>query len=204
MEEKNYTGLVPQNVEGKEITAECSKTLNSEAEARAFYETAKQRMILVHDWGEISGILSADFQVTDERGNELDRPARKGDHFRIDILGPGSKAGEGYDWARVEEINEVHLLNVDSIAILVRPAANPQTPNTAVAHFFAEKSTSTFVITREGNNVTASIYDRNIEANEETKEPLDKVRNAVVRLGAKHGFSKLQWQALAEAFVKQE
>jgi hypothetical protein len=52
--------------------------------------------------------------------------------------------------------------------------------------------------------VTASIYDRNIEANEETKEPLDKVRNAVVGLGAKHGFSKLQWQALAEAFIKND
>jgi hypothetical protein len=52
--------------------------------------------------------------------------------------------------------------------------------------------------------VTASIYDRNIEANEETKEPLDKVRNAAVGLGAKHGFSKMQWQALADALVDTE
>ena len=73
-----------------------------------------------------------------------------------------------------------------------------------VAHFFAEKSTSTFVITREGNKVIASIYDRNIEANEETKEPLDKIRNAVVGLGAKHGLSKVQWQALADALVKND
>jgi hypothetical protein len=73
-----------------------------------------------------------------------------------------------------------------------------------VAHFFAEKSTSTFVITRERNTVTASIYDRNIEANEETEEPLDKVRNAAVGLGAKYGFSKMQWQALAEALVKND
>ena len=80
--------------------------------------------------------------------------------------------------------------------------ANPQTSNPNVAHFFAEGSTSTFTITREGNTVTAAIYDRNIEANEETKEPLDKLRNAVVGLGAKHGFSKLQWQALVKAFLK--
>lgn len=203
MKEKNYTGLVPENIEGKEITAEAATNFETEAEAKSFYSTARQRLLFVHNWGKIAGKLSADFQLTDNQGKETDRPAQKGDHFRIDITGPGSKAGEGYDWARVEDIKEVNG-NVDSIAILVRPASNPQTGNENVAHFFSEKSTSTFVLTREGNQVTASIYDRNIEANEETKEPLDKIRNAVVGLGAKHGFSKLQWQALAEAFVKRD
>jgi hypothetical protein len=160
--------------------------------------------LFVHNWHKITGKLSADFQLTDDKGQEVDRLVQKGDHFRIDITGPGSRAGEGYDWARVEDVKEVNTDDVDSIAIQVRPASNPQSPNPNVAHFFAEKSTSTFVITREGNKVTASIYDRNIEANEETKEPLDKVRNAAVGLGAKHGFSKVQWQALADALVDTE
>ena len=201
---KNYTGLVPENTEGKEITAEASVHFEYDDEALAFYQTAKQRLLYVHNWGKLAGKLSADFQLTDNAGKEVDRPAQKNDHFRIDITGPGSKAGEGYDWARVEEVKEVNLGTVDSIAIVVRPAANPQTDNPHIAHFFSEKSTSTFVITREENSITASIYDRNIEANEETKEPLDKLRNAVVGLGAKHGFSKLQWQALAEGFLKRD
>lgn len=159
-------------------------------------------MLYVHNWHQLAGWLSADFQLTDDQGKEVDRTAEKGDHFRIDITGPGSQAGEGYDWARVEDIKEMNSEEVDSIAILVRPASNPQTPNPNVAHFFAEKSTSTFVVTRENNKVSASIYDRNIEANEETKQSLDKIRNAVVGLGAKHGFSKLQWQALVDALVK--
>ena len=160
--------------------------------------------MFIHNWGKIAGKLSADFQLTDNKGNEADRPAQKTDHFRIDIPGPGSKAGEGYDWARVEDIKEVNNGDVDSIAIVVRPAANPQTQNPNVAHFFSEKSTSTFVVTREANKITASIYDRNIEANEETEEPLDKLRNAMVGLTAKHGFSKLQWQALADALIKKD
>lgn len=201
MAEKNYTGLVPKNKEGKKITAASSVNFDTDEEARAFYETARQRLLFVHNWGKIAGALSADFQLTDNNGKEMDRPAQKGDHFRIDIPGPGSKAGEGYDWARVEDIKEVHEGNVDSFAILVRPAPDPQTNNPNVAHFFSEKSTSTFVVTREDKTVTASIYDRNIEANEETEETLDKVRNAVVGLGAKHGFSKLQWKALTEALV---
>jgi len=202
MEEKNYTGLIPANTEGKELTAEATVTLSSATEAATLYKTARERLLYVHNWGNLAGALSADFQLTDESGKEADRLAKKGDHFRVDVPGPGSRAGGGYDWARVEEVKEVNQAGVDSIAILVRPAANPQTDNPNVAHFFSEKSTSTFVVTREGNIVTASVYDRNIEANEETKEPLDKLRNAVVGLGGKHGIAKLQWQSLVEAFIK--
>lgn len=204
MEDKNYAGLIPDQKEGREITAEATTQFQNSTLAAAFYKEARERLLFIHNWHRISGWLSADFQLTDDGGNEVDRPAQKGDHFRIDIKGPGSKAGEGYDWARVEDIREVNETGVDSIAIRVRPAANPQTPNPNVAHFFSEKSTSTFVITREGNKVIASIYDRNIEANAETKESLDKVRNSVVGLSAKHGFSKLQWQALTNALVKKK
>lgn len=204
MLEKNYTGLIPENIEGREITSEASVHFDNDQQALAFYQTAKQRLLYVHGWRELAGKLSADFQLTDNNGKEVNRNVQKGDHFRIDIPGPGSKAGEGYDWAKVEDVKEVNLGSVDSIAILVRPAENPQTDTPHISHFFSEKSTSTFVVTRESNTISACIYDRNIEANEETKEPLDKIRNAVVGLGAKHGFSKLQWQALVEAFVKKD
>ncbi|MFL5742257.1 MAG: hypothetical protein ACJ75B_18680 [Flavisolibacter sp.] len=202
MQEKNYTGLVPSQVEGKEITACAFIELSGEEEAKQFYEIARQRLLFVHNWKHITGKLSADFQLTDNEGKEVDRAAQNGDHFRIDIVGPGSHAGRGYDWAAVEEIREVHENGVDSIALRVRPASDPKANNPHTAHFFSEKSTSTFEITRDGKKLTAAIYDRNIEANEETKEPIDKVRNAIVGLGAKHGLSKLQWQALAEALIQ--
>lgn len=204
MNGKNYTGLIPKQKEGREITAEATTEFQNAIRAGVFYSEAKKRLLFIHNWHKIAGWLSADFQLTDDKGEEVDRLAQKGDHFRIDITGPGSHAGDGYDWARVEDIKEVNTDDVDSIAILVRPAQNPQTSNSNIAHFFADKSTSTFVVTREGNKVTASIYDRNIEANEETKQPLDKLRNAVVGLGAKHGLSKLQWKALTEALVNQD
>ena len=202
MKEKNFTGLIPEQKEGAEITAETHVELQNIEEAGILYKEAKQRLLYIHNWHEIAGWLSAGFQLTDDEGKEVDRSARKGDHFRIDITGPGSKAGGGYDWARVKDIKEINTEDVDSIAMLVHPALNPQASNSNVAHFFSENSTSTFVITREQNKITASIYDRNIEANEETNEPIDKFRNAIVGLGAKHGFSKLQWQALVQGFIK--
>ena len=204
MDEKNYTGLIPEQEQGRDITAAATTEFENTAEAQRFYKEARQRLLFIHNWHKIGGWLSADFQLTDDQGKEVDRLARKGDLFRIDITGPGSHAGEGYDWAKVEDIKELNNTDVDSIAVRVRPAANPQSPNPNVAHFFSEDSTSTFVIAREGKKLTASIYDRNIEANEETQERVDKLRNAVVGLGAKHGFSKLQWQALVNGLVKRD
>lgn len=204
MDEKNYTGMIPENSEGKEITAEASVCYKNEDEARTFYETAKSRLLSVNEWRNIAGKLSANFQLTDAKGKDVNRLVEKGDHFKIDIGGPGSKAGEGFDWARVVEIKEVHLENTDSIAVQVRPTSNPQNESSTPAHFYSEGSTSTFVVTREKEKLIASIYDRNIEANEESNNLLDKIRNVIVGLGAKHGFSKLQWEALAEALIKQD
>ena len=202
MDEKNYTGLIPEQKQGKEIIAEASLHCPDTHIARKQYDQAKQRLLHVQQWGDIAGALSTEFQVTDQQGNEAERAVEPGDYFRVDISGPGSKAGEGYDWVRVEDVKEVHLDHIDSIAIRVRPAGSPKNSNPNVAHFYSEGSTSTFVVTREDTVVTASIYDRNIEANEETQEPLDKIRNKIVGFGAKYGFSKIQWQALAKALVE--
>ena len=150
----------------------------------------------------MAGSVGAEFQLTDKKGTAISRPAKKGDHIRIDVPGPGSKAGQGYDWVHIEEIEQVNTNEFDGIAIKVRPASNHNTEDNNIAHFYAEQSTSTFVLTWENNTVTVSIYDRNIEANEETNQPLDKIRNALVGLGAKHGFSKMQWQALADGLLE--
>jgi hypothetical protein len=204
MEENNYTGLIPPNESGKEITAKASTDLPDIIEAHAMYAIAKERLLNVNNWHEIAGTLSADFTVTDEQGKEVDRKVRKGDHFKVSIPGPGSKAGEGYDWVQVEDIKEVLNDDVESTGLIVRPASNPQNDDSEVAHFYAEQSTSSFIVTREGNKVTAGIYDRNIEPNTDSSSAADKVRNTTVGLGAKYGFSRLQWQALADALIKKE
>jgi hypothetical protein len=197
----NYTRLIPEHIAGKEITATESVDCTGRSEAIDLYTIARGRLLLVPEWQNLVGNIGAVFQLTDTEGNELQRPAKKEDYIRIDIPGPGSHAGEGYDWVRIEDIEESNSEDMDGIAMLVRPAANPRTQNNNIAHFYAEQSTSTFVVARQHNTVTASVYDRNIEANEETKQPLDKIRNAVVGIGAKHGFSKLQWGALVKGLL---
>jgi hypothetical protein len=110
MEEKNYTGLIPDQKKGRAITAEAGSKFQNAVQASVFYKEARKRLLFIHNWHKIAGKLSADFQLTNEEGNEVDRFGQKGDHFRIDITGPGSKAGDGFDWAKVEDIKEVNTI----------------------------------------------------------------------------------------------
>ncbi|HEY0732951.1 MAG TPA: hypothetical protein VGD33_11070, partial [Chitinophagaceae bacterium] len=161
----------------------------------------KQRLFSVNNWHDYAGKLTADFQLTDTNGTEVNRLIDKGDHFRINIPAPGSQAGEGYDWVKVEEITEGEDQGNKFAAIRVRPASDPCNDNSDVAHFFSEQATSSFVVKQEGNKLIAAVYGRNEKPNTGVEKLLDKTRNALVATGAISGFSKLQWKSLVEGLL---
>jgi len=202
MEEKNYTDLIPQNEKGVVIDSTASKSFDNRAEAKAFFQIAKKRLLDVNSWYEVTGRAGAEFQLIDINGKEVSRAVEKGDYFKIDIPGPGSGAGEGYDWVQVEELKEVSLENVDSVGLRVRPSQNPLSKDESIAHFYSKESTSTFIVTREDNKITATIYDRNTKPNTESETIMDKVRHVAAGIGAILGGSELQWKGLAEGLVK--
>lgn len=204
MEKKDYTGTVPGQYEGQQIDTESSVECKTMEEAQSFFETAKNRLLNVNHWHEVAGTLLAHFYVTDAGGEEVNRPVQKSDYFKIDIPGPGSKSGEGYDWVQVEAVDEVNEPAIQCIAIRVRPAPNPKKTTNQVSHFYSEASTSNFIVTREGKKLTAAIYDRNVSPNKEANTPEDKVRNTVAGAGAIAFFSKIQWKNLAEGLLKKE
>ena len=200
-EEKNYTGVIPGHEEGKVIDTVYSIELESNEAAKAFFVTVKNRLLDVNRWHDMAGIMSATFQLVDERGHEVDRPVQKGDYFKIDIPGPGSTSGEGYDWVQVEELKIISEENVESVGIRVRPAANPVNEKKDIAHFYSEESTSSFTVTRERNKITAGIYDRNTKPNTDGDTLVDKMRDAVTGTGAVSVFSNLQWKSLAKGLL---
>jgi hypothetical protein len=134
----------------------------------------------------------------------VQRAAEKGDHFKIDIPGPGPVTGDGYDWVQVEAIEESEKEDEQSIAIRVRPATNPNNNRKDVAHFFSDDATSCFMVKREHNKVTAAVYGRNEKPNTKTETLTGKARNAAIASGAVTGFSKLQWKSLVNGLVKKE
>lgn len=204
MKEKNYTGIIPEQQTGKAIDTETSLDLNNAEEASAFFNVVKVRLQDVNHWHELAGSLSPDFQLMDKDGVEVQRTVQKGDYFKIDIPGPGTKSGEGYDWVQIEEIESTSTHDVESFGLRVRPAKNPQNSKEDIAHFYSQQSTSSFTVTRENAKVTAAIYDRNTKANKDADTVTDKIRDAVFGAAGILGFSRLQWKALTDGLVKKE
>jgi hypothetical protein len=202
MKQIDFTGIVPPHYTGKEIEADAVAELKNENEAAIFYEVVKERLLDINNWHRVAGLISATFQLVDAGGEPVERAPQIGDYVRIDIPGPGSKAGEGYDWVHVEEVKEINDTDIQSIAFRVRPAGNPRGDSTDIAHFYSEGATSTFVVTRQKEKVVAWIIDRNIEPNDHPESLTDKIRNTGVGIGAIGIFSKMQWQRLANGLVE--
>jgi hypothetical protein len=202
METSANKKIVPSQEEGKAITAESVITFPDDRKAAIFFETVKERLGQVNRWHEIAGGLSARFQLMDENGKEASRPPRTGDYFRIDIPGPGSVTGEGYDWVRVEETISQVLPNSERYGFRVRPARNPANDEENIAHFFSAASTSTFIVYREGEKIIAAVFDRNIQPNKDADKMIGKIRDLMTGSAGMLIFSKLQWKNLTEGLLQ--
>lgn len=204
MEEKNSSGVIPNQHTGKIIDTVETVELTDPAAAKVFFGTVKQRLLNVNNWENIAGAGSANFQLVDATGQEVTRPVQKGDYFKIDVPGPGPVAGDGFDWVQVEEVAEVSEGETESVGIRVRPTTSPLNDKEDVAHFYSPESTSSFTATREGAVITVGIYDRNTKPNQTAENLVDKVRDVAMGAGAVTAFSKVQWTSLAKGLLKRE
>ena len=200
MNNLNTSLLVPDNTIGKAVDINHTIKLNKE-EAKSTYNLARARLMNPDCWRNLAGVGTAEFELIS--ANEDFKQVQENDYLRINIPGPGSIVGDGYDWVKVEKIEENNFSETDrSIGLKLRASSNPNNDKTDTAHFFKKEATSTFIIKQEDNVVTASYYGRNEVPNVENVSMLDKVRNTVVATGAAIGLSELQWNALIKGFLQ--
>ena len=202
MKQRDHIKILPPQFAGQEIEAEATIELKDEAAAIHLFDVAKKKLHDVNNWSMIAGTVTAEFQIIDEKGQEVDREVKKGDYLRINIPGPGSKEGDGYDWVLVEELKEISKGSVQSVGFRVRPTENPFSEKNETAHFYSKEATSSFIITRENSKLISWIIDRNLLPNTESGSLVDKVRDVVVGVSAIAGFSKVQWQGLANGLIE--
>lgn len=193
--------LIPAQTEGEHNDVESTVTCASIEEAHSVYKLVKERLKNISNWHQFVGQLGSTFGVTDAQGNEIYKIAEEGDLFYIDMPGPGSIAGSGYDWVRIEKLTEHTEDELEYIVITVRPVDNPKKHDAGTAHFFSHKSTNTFITERYGNKVSTGVFGRNEMPNIEGNI-VDKVRNIAVGLAARHGLSAPHWQVFAESILK--
>ena len=202
MKHKDVIGIVPAQYKGQEIEVDAIQDLKADSEALRLYDIARKKLLNVNNWSKVAGGITAEFQIVDKDGEEVDREVQQGDYLRIDIPGPGTKEGDGFDWVLVEEIREIHQPPVHSVGFRVRPTENPFGQKKETAHFYAKEATSSFIIFCEKAKIIAWIIDRNLIPNTEQASLADKIRDVTVGAGAIAGFSKVQWQGLADGLVK--
>jgi hypothetical protein len=195
---------IPEQEEGAQKDIETKEETATTEEAMELFRSAKVRLLNINNWDKICGKASAVFKLTDENGQEVEEMPKAGYHFKIDIPAPGLKTGHGFDWVKVEAIEENKDGGKDSeyVVMRVRPCSNPLNASEDVAHFFSDKATSNFVVLREKNVVTAAVLGRNEIANTDAHDNFfDKLRNAVVGTGAIGGLSYPQWKSLANGLL---
>jgi hypothetical protein len=206
MNQTNASTIVPKQKTGKETNIGYELSVASREEAQNLFQIASARLLDVNHWEKLCGIATADFTLTDKNGLEVQRLAEEEDHFKIDIPGPGSVTGRGYDWVRIEKIQKTFNLetDVESIAMRVRPAPNPKTPGSKIAHFFNDRATSSFIVERKGVLVKAGVYGRNEKPNTIIRNLADKIRNFIIAVSALAGISTVQWQNLSKGLLEGE
>ena len=202
MKRKDKLGIIPGQFKGQELEVDASQVAGNETAARSLYELAKKKLFSVNDWHQVVAGVTARFQIVDQDGNEVSRNVNKGDYLRINIPGPGNKEGDGYDWVVVEELKEINKELFQSAGFRVRPTENPFGKKNETAHFYSNETTSSFIITRENVKVVSWIVDRNMLPNIEAESIVDKVRDVMVGVSGIAGFSKVQWQGLADGLLE--
>jgi hypothetical protein len=194
--------LVPEQTVGSKMDAQSEIRCGSLTEAILFYQVTKKRLFDINNWDKTSGTSATCFQLTKPNGEATGEIA-EGYLIRIDIPGPGTLAGDGYDWVRIEKIEEQTEGEFDEWAgFTVRPCENPLHPDLGTAHFFSESATSTFLIKRTADRVSAEMHGRNEVPNGKVDGVFDGLRNAMVGWTAKVGLSYPQWKLLVEGLVK--
>jgi hypothetical protein len=200
MSEMKSNRIVPVQETGIPIDVESNIEMNNEEEAKAFYNIVKNRLKSVNKWHSIAGGLSAKFQLVNKDGIEVERRLQKEDYFKIAIPGAKIVNGEEYDWVTVEELENVSTADRESFGFRVRPVQNPLDKED-VAHFFSRESTSSFIVEREKNKITASIFDRNIKPNNDAGPIRDKARDLVVGAAGMLAFARIQWKKLVDGLL---
>jgi hypothetical protein len=192
---------LPEQKSGSKIDAVQSKALHTIQEAEIWYKTSCQKLLNVNGWYKYAELPISSFKLFDSSGRAVQRPAIAGDLIRIDIPGPGPRAGEGYDWVAVESILEENAHEWSVTSLTVRPSGHPFHKEEGTAHFLTDQATATFQVKRTGNTVYVEHHGRNEVPNTGTAKTLDNIRNTLVGWSAKIGFSYPQWKSLVTGLL---
>lgn len=194
------SSFIPKNTIGKAVDLDEFVTVSLSTGA-SVYESVRKKLLQPFLWHSIAGSGTASFSII-SNGQSCFHDVKEGDFLQIDVPGPGTKTGDGYDWVQVEKIQENVVTDaVKSIGLRLRASVNPLGDNEATAHFFKADATSTFILALYSKSVNLTYHGRNEVPNTSNDSLTDDLRNQLVSTGARLGLSALQWSALLKGLL---
>jgi len=193
---------IPQQRDGRKMDALESINFSNLEEAKRFYTIARHRLLHINNWYDLAKLPIATFSYLDKNGQASLGHPKIGGYLKINIPGPGLPSTAGYDYVRIENIEETDDENLQILTITLRPSSNPLINDPEhIQHFFKEMATSTLQVQRINKNVNAFYYGRNEVINLDVDSLSDKIRNLFIGIGAKLGASFPQWKSLLKGIM---
>jgi hypothetical protein len=201
---KHAEQSIPDQETGGKTDFSEERTFENQAKAHQGFKHAAARLLTVSEWHNYAGPGSSRFCLTNNLGDEVTGFAVEGFFFNIDLPVPGSNAGDGLEWVIIERIEANENANAaeEFIAMTVRPIPDPRKTDPETAHFYKDISTSTFIVKRVGQTVSAAVHGRNETPNNSDVNFHDKIRNTIIALTARIGMSGPQWQMLVKGLLE--
>jgi len=195
--------IIPKQITGFKTGSRASFTAPTKSDAKNLFADARHRLQNINSWFLICGETGAHFQLTDEDGNAMENHSPAvGNLIRIKLPAPPNEDGNGYDWVRIEKLEEDEDVAKDEqiFGFRVRPVGNPGKRTDATSHFYTSEATSTFLVYRKENVVSVLERGRN-ESPNTSGNFFNRLRNFVVAITASFGFSKPQWKTLVSGVL---
>ena len=201
---KHAEQFIPDQEVGSKTDFSQEKIFENQAQAHKGFKRAAARLLTVSEWHNYAGAGSSRFCLTNNLGDEVTGFAIEGFLFNIDLPAPGSSAGDGLEWVMIERIeaNEDAKATEEFVAMTARPIPDPRTAELETAHFYKDISTSTFIVKRIGQTVSAAVHGRNETPNNSDVNLHDKIRNTIIALTARVGMSGPQWKKLVNGLLE--
>lgn len=196
--------MKPQISEGETLKVYWEEKLPFHLNEKEVYDLLTLRLYNINEWKGYFTVPAPDFLLADNNGSIIKNLPEVGDYIRIDLHGPGTSTGNGYDWVRIDFIKETitNLYN-RNLQMKVKPSQNPVTGTNETAHFYTGNSFSEFCVGQEGQILYGWVRAGGEQLNlKEASGLLNKLRNLAVGITAKAGMSEIQWEQFIRGILQ--
>jgi hypothetical protein len=176
------------------LNVESSIVALSHEHASELFSKATHRLLNIRKWHTLPCSLLTELKLTDHNGFQVDRQVHENDYFIVN-----NSNGDG-EWIKVERV----FFQCDPsgrrevLTLRARPSCNPQ-----VGGEEQMRQSNTFKVTRQGVNITVSVYGKN-EEDGHSKAHSEFERDAErpdVTVGAIPGVARVHWRSLVNGIL---